>query len=119
MIPSSGRSINFRSTSAPSRPPWSVQRDSFGATGAFAGVIASREWRGDTFDWRLGLGALAFYRAKTSRPDMETLVGVLPVASVEHRPSGVGVNLAVAPNFRHDGRDRSGFVFLQLSYRFP
>lgn len=95
-----------------------VQNDSYGATGGYAGAVAAYGWSGAGLEWKAGLGAFAFYRAKNSHRDMETVVTALPTLSIEHAPSGWGLDMILAPNFRRDGKDRSGFVTFLLRYRF-
>jgi hypothetical protein len=44
------------------------------------------------------------------------MLAPLPVLSIRPYASRWGVNVLAAPNFQHDGKRRSGFVFVQLSY---
>ncbi|MGE0797623.1 MAG: hypothetical protein AB7G13_11180 [Lautropia sp.] len=100
-----------------------LQNDSLGESGGYAAAIASLVWRGESVIVKPGLGGFAFYRymgenrADRTAEGREIVPAILPVLSVEGARSGFGATLLLAPNFSYAGRDRSGFVFLQFSYR--
>ena len=99
------------------------QTDSFGGTGGYVAGIASLVGRTEALSMSAGLGAFGIYRYMEHGPSAENarrvfVPALLPVLSIENARAGVGANLIVAPNFTYRGRDRSGFVLFQLSYRF-
>lgn len=99
------------------------QTDSFGGTGGYAAGIASLIGRKGNFSMSAGLGAFGIYRYMEHGPgagDAKRVFvpAILPVFSIENQRAGIGANLIVAPNFSYRGRDRSGFVLFQISYRF-
>ena len=99
------------------------QTDSFGGTGGYVAGIASLVGRTGALSMSAGLGAFGIYRYMDHGPSAEHarrvfVPALLPVLSIENARAGVGANLIVAPNFTYRGRDRSGFVLFQLSYRF-
>ena len=99
------------------------QTDSFGGSGGYAAAIGSILSRGETWSVSAGLGAFGIYRfmeygAGAEHARRVFVPAVLPVFSLENTRAGIGANLIIAPNFTYRGRDRSGFVLFQLSYRF-
>ncbi len=101
-----------------------LQNDSFGDSGGYAAAVASLLWKGESVAVRPGLGGFAFYRymgdgdgGLRDSAGREIVPAILPVLSIEGIRSGFGATLLVAPNFSWAGRGRSGFVFLQFSYR--
>lgn len=99
------------------------QTDSFGGTGGYAAGIASLVGRRGNYSASAGLGAFGIYRFMEHGAGAEDarrvfVPAVLPVFSIENHRAGIGANLIIAPNFTYRGRDRSGFVLFQLSYRF-
>ncbi len=99
-----------------------LQTDSFGGSGGYAAATASVDFRGQSLLFKPGLGAFAFYRYMDHGParqaaGREIVPALLPMLSVEEVRSGIGATLLVAPNFSYAGRDRSGFVFLQFTFR--
>lgn len=124
-VPGIGLQREFRPTAdTPLRFALSggLQTDSFGEAGGYAAAVASLLWHGDTVTVRPGLGGFAFYRymgegGVREAAGREVVPAILPVISFEGVKSGLGATLLIAPNFSWAGRDRSGFVFLQLTYR--
>lgn len=99
------------------------QTDSFGGTGGYGAGIASLVGRIGSYSLSAGLGAFGIYRYMDHGVGSENarrvfVPAVMPVFGVENTRAGIGANLVIAPNFSYRGRDRSGFVLLQLSYRF-
>ncbi len=76
-----------------------IVRDSFSVWGGYAGVSWQKELYAST-TWRIDAGATAllWYRALKFEGSPELVPGVAPVLSLEHVPTGVGVNVfVVAP----------------------
>ena len=99
-----------------------VQSDSFGDSGGYAAVTTGIDMRFRSLVIKPGVGAFAFYRymnhgVNRGSTGRELVPAVLPMLSVEEARSGIGATLLVAPNFSFGGRDRSGFVFLQMTFR--
>jgi hypothetical protein len=99
-----------------------LQTDSFGGSGGYAAATASIDVPAASLVFKPGLGAFAFYRymdygAARQATGRDIVPALLPMLSVEEVRSGIGATLLVAPNFSYAGRDRSGFVFLQLTFR--
>jgi len=99
------------------------QTDSFGGTGGYAAGIASLVGSRGAYSASAGLGAFGLYRymehgAGAQDARRVFVPALMPVFSIENTRAGIGANLVIAPNFSYRGRDRSGFVLLQLSYRF-
>lgn len=102
-----------------------VQTDSFGDSGGYAAAIASWHWRGESMIVKPGIGGFAFYRYMSrdqgrdnpAGASRELVPAILPVLGVEGVRSGLGAALLLAPNFTYGGVERSGFVFLQMTYR--
>lgn len=99
------------------------QTDSFGGTGGYAAGIASLVGNRGAYSASAGLGAFGLYRymehgAGAQDARRVFVPALMPVFSIENTRAGIGANLVIAPNFSYRGRDRSGFVLLQLSYRF-
>lgn len=99
------------------------QSDSFGGSGGYAAAIASLVKQGNSFSFSAGLGAFGIYRymdygAGSEDAKRVFVPAILPVFSIENTRAGIGGNVIIAPNFSYRGRDRSGFVLFQLSYRF-
>ena len=94
-----------------------LQNDSFGRSGGYAAAVASLPLASDSLIVRPGLGAFAFYRYMEEGGKRALIPAILPVLAIEGRRSGVGATLLVAPNFTYAGLERSGFVFLQFTFR--
>ena len=99
------------------------QSDSFGGTGGYAAAIAALIGGKGNVTVSAGLGAFGIYRYMDHGAGAENarrvfVPAVLPVFSIENTRAGIGANMVIAPNFTYQGRDRSGFVLLQISYRF-
>ncbi len=125
-VPGLGLQRDFRSTPQ-SRLRFSLsgglQSDSFGGSGGYAAAIASVLSEHGRYTLSAGLGAFGIYRYMEHGSGAEDakrvfVPAILPVFSVENTKAGMGANVVVAPNFSYRGRDRSGFVLLQFSYRF-
>jgi hypothetical protein len=119
--------IGLRRDMNPARSPLGyaisagVQNDSFGDSGGYAAVSTALDLPFRSLVFKPGLGAFAFYRYMDHRSDRsggrEFVPAILPMLSVEEARSGIGATLLVAPNFSFGGRDRSGFVFVQMTFR--
>lgn len=94
-----------------------LQNDSFGRSGGYAAAVASLPLSTDSLLVRPGLGAFGFYRYMNQSQGRVLVPAILPVLSVEGRRSGIGATLLLAPNFSYAGTERSGFVFLQFTFR--
>ncbi|MGE0310870.1 MAG: hypothetical protein AB7P21_04515 [Lautropia sp.] len=94
-----------------------LQSDSFGRSGGYVAAVASVPVATDAFLVKPGLGAFAFYRYMDEGSDRVVVPAVLPVLALENRRSGIGATLLAAPNFTYAGTERSGFVFLQFTFR--
>ena len=125
-VPGLGLQRDFSpSSSSPLRFTLSggFQTDSFGGTGGYAAGIGAFVGRRGSYAVSAGLGAFGIYRYMEHGPGAEGarrvfIPALLPVFSLENTRAGIGANLIIAPNFSYRGRDRSGFVLFQLSYRF-
>ena len=93
-----------------------VQYDSFRHLGYYAGITGQRVYRAGWGELEYGIGAFALRRTFSSKGGLEWMLTPLPVFSVRPNDSRWGLNVLAAPNFQHDGKRRSGFVFFQLSY---
>jgi hypothetical protein len=96
-----------------------LMKDSLNAMGAYAGyTVQKRLADGETFSADLGGGGFLFYR--TLRFDGPHLLvpAVLPVLSVLHKPTQVGVNVVAVPEFKTDKGKMPGVVYLQFTKSF-
>lgn len=93
-----------------------LQNDSFRHLGYYAGVTGQRVYRADWGELQYGLGAFALRRTFSPKGGLEWLFTPLPVVSIRPHESRWGLNVLAAPNFQHQGKRRSGFVYFQLSY---
>lgn len=95
-----------------------VMRDSVESWGAYGGVA----WQYRVFDdasWLVdaGAGGFLFYRALKFDGPRVWLPGVLPVLSVEHKRTGLGINVLYVPNVRVDAGEMPAVIFVQLTKR--
>ncbi len=95
-----------------------VQTDSFGCVGSYFAATGSMRYRTQDYEVKPGVGAFLFYRTMDTTGRHHWVPAVLPFMSVEDRRSGLGVNLLMAPNFTWGGKLKSGFAFVQVTYRF-
>lgn len=96
-----------------------IMRDSVESWGAYGGavwqkrVLESPSWVVDA-----GGGAFLFYRALHFDGERMWLPGLLPVVSVEHKSTGIGLNVLYVPNFQTDAGEMPAVIFAQLTKRF-
>jgi len=64
-----------------------------------------------------GAAGFIFYRG-LENGRKRLLPAVLPVVSIEHRATGLGLNLLAVPEFKAQGMHSPTVVFAQLTYRF-
>lgn len=94
-------------------------KDSLARWGGYAAASAQRRlW--ENAHWRVeaGAGAFVFYRTFDWERERRLMPAVLPVVSVEHRPSGLGANVLAVPHFRTRSGEMPGVLFAQLTLAF-
>lgn len=98
-------------------------KDSFGVHGGYAAAVPQfRLLTAGGVSARLGLGMQlsrrGMYYADTDAVRTETVLHPVPVLSVEHAPSGLGVNIVAAPGVSIGKTSTQPFVFAQLTKAF-
>ena len=119
--------VGLQYTVAESWPGWSrgytvgTMKDSFGAGGAYAGILELREFPiTPAFKTQAGVGLFGFYRTFSWNGPYQVVAAPLPMVHVEHRSTGLGLNVLMAPriNFGSHGGELPAFVFFQASKTF-
>jgi hypothetical protein len=97
-----------------------LMRDSVESWGAHGGLVWQKEFLPDSTTWSaaLGPGLFAFYRALHFDGKREWLPAILPVLSLEHRPSGFGLNVLYVPHFKTRDGEMPAVLFAQFTKRF-
>lgn len=96
-----------------------VMRDSVDSWGGYGGAV----WQKRVFDgasWvaDAGGGLFLFYRALHFDGERMWLPGALPVLSVEHKHTGIGLNVLYVPHFKTNAGEMPAVLFAQLTKRF-
>lgn len=96
-----------------------LMRDSHGKWGGYGGYA----WQYRLVDgasWQLdaGAGAFLFYRTVKFDGKLKLVPGVLPVLSIEHKPSGYGMNVLFVPNVKIGNYDMPAVLYAQFTKRF-
>lgn len=101
------------------RPFVGTLRDSFNGEGWYAGTFLTYELlANERWSFKPMAGLYTAYRAKNFDRDMYQLTTIAPAFSLEHKPSGWGVNVMVAPPQVRLNKSFVGFVFVQATKRF-
>lgn len=96
-----------------------VVRDSFKVWGGYAGVSWQKEFQvSSTWRAEAGATALLWYRAMKFDSDPELVLGAAPMLSVEHIPTGLGMNVFVVPSAKIGSRRLIGATIVQLTKTF-
>lgn len=94
-----------------------VLLDSTDVWSAYFGAVLQKRVIDGTFSVDLGVGTFLFYRGFESGKKA-WIAAPLPVISVEHEPSGVGLNLSFIPKFKTSRLSSPTTFFIQGVYRF-
>lgn len=101
------------------RPFVGTLRDSFNGNGWYAGTFLTYELlANERWSFKPMAGLYTAHRAKNFDRDMYQLTTIAPAFSLEHKPSGLGVNIMVAPPQVKLNKSFVGFVFVQGTMRF-
>lgn len=96
-----------------------LMKDSLNMWGAYGGVTLQKRlyessaWRAD-----LGGGAFLFYRALHFNGKRNILPGLLPVASLEHQETGLGINILYVPHVKMNNGEMPAVLYAQMTKRF-
>lgn len=94
-------------------------RDSVRSWGTYSGVTKQKRlYSSATWSADIGGGAFVFYRALDFGGKHLLVPAVLPVASIEHRPSKLGFNVLFVPGFKVGEKEMPSVVFAQLKKDF-
>lgn len=124
-----GMSHHFQEPDTPSRE-WNetgwyfkravgLMKDSVGSWGAYGGAVwQKRVFESDTWAIEAGGGVFLFYRALHFDGEHMWLPGALPVLSLEHLRSGLGLNIVYVPHFKTNAGEMPAVLYGQLTQRF-
>lgn len=95
-----------------------TMRDSLGVNGEYTGAGRDYAWESESFKWSAGWMVMVMNRTLSfNQPNKRLYVAPLPVASLEHKASGVGVNAVFVPEVSLNGQKLPSTLFLSLSYK--
>ena len=95
-----------------------TMRDSLGVDGEYIGVGRDFPWEGESFKASAGWMVMMMHRTLSfDQPSKKLYVAPLPVASLEHKATGIGLNAVLVPEVSFNGQKLPMTVFLGLSYR--
>jgi hypothetical protein len=101
------------------RTSFGLIKDSLDAMGLYAGrTIQRRVLDKAAFSVDVGAGAFLFLRTMQFDGPHRLVPAVLPVISVSHKPTRLGVNAVLVPEFTIKGNKMPGVFFLQFTYGF-
>lgn len=96
-----------------------VMRDSVESWGAYGGAVwQKRIYEDASLVVDAGGGVFLFYRALHFDGEHLWLPGLLPVLSVEHKSTGIGLNILYVPHFKTDAGEMPAVLFAQLTKLF-
>jgi hypothetical protein len=96
-----------------------LMRDSVDSWGAYGGAVwQKRVFDGESWVVDAGGGVFLFYRALHFDGNRMWLPGALPVLSLEHKNTGIGLNILYVPHFKTDAGEMPAVLFAQLTKRF-
>lgn len=96
-----------------------LMRDSVESWGAYGGAVwQKRVFDGESWVVDAGGGLFLFYRALHFDGERMWLPGALPVVSLEHKQTGIGLNVLYVPHFKTDAGEMPAVIFAQLTKRF-
>lgn len=96
-----------------------LMKDSIGSWGAYGGAVwQKRVFESDTWAIEAGGGVFLFYRALHFDGEHMWLPGALPVLSLEHLRSGLGLNIVYVPHFKTNAGEMPAVLYGQLTQRF-
>ena len=87
------------------------------------GVVGGLTWQkplylSSTWTVDAGAGAFLFYRAQTFTGPRQLFPGLLPVLSLQHEPTKLGLNVLFVPHFKVGNNEMPAVLFAQLSKSF-
>lgn len=118
-----GIGVEWRSLPAPSgwltKASVGLMEDSLFAWGAYAGYVWQKRLV-DTQNWSLdaGGGVFLFYRTFDFEGEHRLVPGPLPVVSVEHKGTGIGMNILFVPHVKLGSREMPAVLYAQFTKTF-
>jgi hypothetical protein len=93
-------------------------RDSIGKWGLYAGVVWQKRLLEGNVEVDAGAGPFVFWRALRFDDKRVLFAAPVPVLSLRHVPSGIGLNMTVVPHFKTSAGTMPSFVFAQATVNF-
>jgi hypothetical protein len=93
-------------------------RDSLGEWGLYTGVVWQKRLLQGNVEVDAGGGAFLLWRALKFDGPRKLFPAPMPVVSVRHVPSGIGVNFTAMPRFTTSQGTHHGYVFAQGTVNF-
>lgn len=96
-----------------------LMRDSVSMWGGYGGLVWQKKLLAHA-TWRveLGGGAFLFYRSMQFEGARGWVPAVLPVLSLEHKPTKVGVNILAVPRFKTSSGEMPAVIYAQFTKSF-